>query len=70
MTISLCVIACNEEDNILHCLESARGLADEIIVADTGSTDRTKSVCEEYDARVYDYKWAEDFSAARNYNFS
>ena len=69
-TVSLCMIVYNEETNIRRCLESVRGFADEIIAVDTGSTDRTRAICEEYGARVFDYKWAEDFSAARNYGVS
>lgn len=69
-TISLCMIIYNEEKNIRRCLESVCGLVDEIIIADTGSTDRTKSICEEYDARIFDYEWTEDFSKARNFCIS
>ncbi len=65
--ISLCLIARNEEANIGRCLESAKGLADEIIVVDTGSTDRTVEVCRAYGATIYSMAWADDFAAARNF---
>jgi len=69
-TISLCMIVYNEENNIRRCLESVRGFADEIIIVDTGSTDRTKSICKEYGARIFDFEWKEDFSEARNLSIS
>jgi len=69
-TISLCMIVYNEENNIRRCLESVCGFVDEIIAVDTGSTDRTRAICEEYGTQVFDYEWAEDFSEARNYSVS
>jgi tetratricopeptide (TPR) repeat protein len=65
-TVSLCIIAKNEEANIGACLDSVRGLFDEIIVLDTGSTDRTKEIAREYGAKVFDFQWIDDFAAARN----
>jgi glycosyltransferase involved in cell wall biosynthesis len=65
-TVSLTVIARNEENNLLSCLSSVRGLFDEIVVVDTGSTDRTKAVAAELGARVFDFPWIDDFAAARN----
>jgi glycosyltransferase involved in cell wall biosynthesis len=65
-TISLTVIARDEEKNLPRCLGSVRGLFDEIVVVDTGSTDRTKTIAEEYGARVFDFPWIDDFAAARN----
>lgn len=67
-TISLCMIVNNEENDIRRCFESARGFADEIIVADTGGADRTKSICDEYGAGFFDYKWTKDLSEVRNYS--
>jgi glycosyltransferase involved in cell wall biosynthesis len=63
--ISVCIIAKNEEANIERCLKSVEDIAHEIIVVDTGSTDKTKRIASKY-ARVYDFKWQDDFSKARN----
>ncbi len=70
VTISLCMIVKNEEDCLGRCLKSLKGIADEIIVVDTGSTDRTKEIATENGASVFDFKWTGDFSDARNYAFS
>ena len=64
--LSVCLIARNEEKFLGACLESVRGLADEIIVVDTGSTDRTVDIAKEHGARVDHFTWCDDFSAARN----
>jgi len=64
--ISLALIARNEEAHIERCLKSASGLAEEMIVVDTGSTDRTKEIAITCGARVLDFPWIDDFSAARN----
>src|SRR3989338_6353875 len=65
-TISLCMIAKNEEKNIAECLNSVKDVADEIIIVDTGSTDKTKKIAEKFNANIVGFKWADDFSAARN----
>jgi GT2 family glycosyltransferase/tetratricopeptide (TPR) repeat protein len=65
-TVSLCLIVKNEEANLPACLESAAGLCDEIIVVDTGSTDRTREIALEHGARVFDFPWCDSFAAARN----
>jgi glycosyltransferase involved in cell wall biosynthesis len=65
--ISVCLIVKDEEKFLKRCLETVNGIADEIIVADTGSTDRTKSIALEYTNMVYDYRWEDDFSKARNF---
>jgi glycosyltransferase involved in cell wall biosynthesis len=64
--ISLTLIARDEQDHLPQCLESVRGIFDEIIVVDTGSADRTKTIAEEFGARVFDFPWIDDFAAARN----
>lgn len=69
-TISLCMIVKNEENILAQCLDSIADLMDEIIIVDTGSTDRTKEIAARYTTKIYEYKWASDFSAARNYSFS
>lgn len=66
--ITVCMIVCNEEENIGRCLESVCNISDEIIVVDTGSTDQTKLICEKYGAHLYDFPWEKDFSGARNFS--
>ncbi len=60
------MIVKNEAENLLRCLESVRGVVDEIVVVDTGSTDDTVAVAERSGARVFHFAWCDDFSAARN----
>ena len=69
-TISLCMIVKNEEPTLDRCLEQAKEFADEIIIVDTGSTDRSKEIALQYTKEVYDYVWHDDFAAARNFSFS
>lgn len=70
VTVSLCMIVKNEEDVLERCLESAANLVDEIVIVDTGSTDRTREVAQRFTHRVYDFIWTNDFAAARNYAFT
>ena len=70
ITISLCMIVKNEEAVLARCLESVKDVVDEIIIVDTGSTDTTKKIAQQYTDKVYDFEWREDFSQARNYSFS
>lgn len=65
-TISLCMIVKNEKIHIARCLESIAELVEEIIVIDTGSTDRTAEIASTYTSNVYSYPWKDDFSDARN----
>lgn len=65
--LSACLIVKNEEQRLPQCLESLRSLADEIIVVDTGSSDRTVAIAKKYQARVFHFAWCDDFSQARNY---
>lgn len=64
--LSVCVIAKNEEQFLDRCLSSVKNLAEQIIVVDTGSTDRTIEIAKSHGAEVYDFKWCDDFSAIRN----
>ena len=64
--VSLTIIARDEERNLPHCLESVRGIFDEIVVVDTGSVDRTREIAHEHGARVFEFAWIDDFGAARN----
>ena len=66
-TLSLCMIVKNEEEFLGPCLESVKDVADEMIIVDTGSTDRTVEIAESYGARVYHHAWRNSFSEARNY---
>lgn len=70
ITISLCMIVKNEERLLARCLDSVADLMDEIIIVDTGSTDRTKEIAARYTDKIYDFAWVQDFSAARNFAFS
>lgn len=67
-SISLCMIVRNEQAMLGPCLNSIKPLADEIIVVDTGSDDRSADIARVYGALVYDFKWCDDFSAARNHS--
>ena len=70
ITISVCMIVKNEERVLERCLDSLRGLMDELIIVDTGSADRTKEIAARYTDKIYDFAWVGDFSAARNFAFS
>ncbi|MBE5884047.1 MAG: glycosyltransferase family 2 protein [Lachnospiraceae bacterium] len=70
ITISLCMIVKNEERILARCLDSVADLMDEIVIVDTGSTDRTKEIAAGYTDKIYDFQWIDDFSAARNFAFS
>lgn len=66
--ISLCMIVKNEEQNLESCLKYIRNKADEIVIVDTGSTDKTLEIAKKYTDKVFDFKWCDDFAAARNYS--
>lgn len=68
--ISLCMIVKNEAENLPRCLASAKPFVDEMIVVDTGSEDNTVEIAKSYGAKVSNFKWCDDFSAARNYSLS
>jgi CDP-glycerol glycerophosphotransferase (TagB/SpsB family)/glycosyltransferase involved in cell wall biosynthesis len=65
--ISLCMIVKNEEKVIERCLSSVVKFIDEIVIVDTGSIDNTKEIASKYTSKIYDFKWIDDFSAARNF---
>lgn len=66
ITLSLCMIVKNEEAVLERILKPMSLAADQIIIMDTGSTDRTKEIAQRYTRDVYDYTWNDDFAAARN----
>lgn len=66
MLISLCMIVKNEEAFLQRCLQSVREYVDDIVIVDTGSTDRTKEIAKSFTDKIYDFVWINDFSAARN----
>lgn len=61
------MIVKNEEKMLAKSISSISFLADEIIIVDTGSTDRTKEIANDFTDKVYDFEWIDDFSAARNF---
>lgn len=65
-SIALCIIVKDEEKTLANCLESVKNLVEEIIVLDTGSTDKTVKIAEDFGAKIYYYQWNDDFSEARN----
>jgi glycosyltransferase involved in cell wall biosynthesis/GT2 family glycosyltransferase/tetratricopeptide (TPR) repeat protein len=64
--LSVCMIVRNEEDKLAACLASLQGAADEIVVVDTGSTDRTVEIAQAHGAQVHHARWTDDWAAARN----
>lgn len=69
-TLTLCLIARNEARNLRRVIESVRGVASEIVVVDTGSTDETVKLARKLGARVDHFPWRYDFAAARNHSLS
>ncbi len=70
MKISVCMIVRDEEEVLARCLQSIKGFADEIIIADTGSVDKTVKIASEFTDKIYSFPWVDDFAAARNFAFS
>ena len=64
--LSVCMIVKNEERFLGQCLTSVKDIADELIVIDTGSTDRTIEIARQHGAQVGHFEWCDDFAAARN----
>ncbi len=67
ISLSLCMIVKNEETVLERILEPVSKIMDEILIADTGSLDRTKEIAEQYTSQVFDFPWCDDFSAPRNF---
>lgn len=69
MKLSACIITKNEELNLPRCLKSLQGLVDEIIIVDSGSTDRTPFIATEYNARFIRHEW-EGYVGQKNFALS
>lgn len=65
--ISACLIVKNEENVIARCLDSIKGIVDEIIIVDTGSTDKTVEIVHDFVDEVFTYEWTDSFANARNF---
>lgn len=65
--LSLSMIVKNEESNLEACLHSVSALCDELVVVDTGSTDRTVEIARAHGVNVLHFEWSDDFAAARNF---
>lgn len=68
-SLSLHLIAKNEEKNLAKLIDSVQGCVDEIYLTDTGSTDKTVELAKQLGCHVSHFKWVNDFSMARNFNF-
>lgn len=66
--LSACLIVKNEASNLDRCLSSLKGICDEIVVVDTGSTDNTVEIAKKYGAIIGNFEWINDFAAARNHS--
>ena len=69
-TVSLCIIARNEERFLDQCLKSVQSIADEIVLVDTGSIDGTLEIAKAHDAKIHHYTWNDSFADARNHALS
>ena len=69
LTLSLAMIVKDEEEMLPRCLAAVKDAVDEMIVVDTGSTDRTVEIAESFGAKVLHHEWTGDFAAARNVSF-
>ena len=68
--LTLSMIVKNEEKHLSRCLSSVKDVVDEIVVVDTGSTDKTLEIAESFGAKIFHFEWIDDFSAARNFALS
>jgi glycosyltransferase involved in cell wall biosynthesis len=65
-SLSVCMIVKNEERFLADCLKSVQGVAQQIVIVDTGSTDNTLKIAQSFNAEIHSFTWRDDFSAARN----
>lgn len=66
----MCALLLKMKTKYLKILKCAQKFADEIVVVDTGSTDKTIEIARKYTDKIYNFKWCDDFSKARNFAFS
>ncbi|MGG5255316.1 glycosyltransferase [Neobacillus sp. SM06] len=67
-SISLCMIVKNEEEFLRRCLESVQSIVNEIVIVDTGSTDKTIEIAKEFNVKIYNFEWNGNFADARNFS--
>lgn len=70
LRLTQCLIVKNEEANLPRALNWGKNLFDEQIVVDTGSSDNTIDIAKKMGAKVFNFQWIDDFSAARNFSIS
>lgn len=68
--LTACLIVRDEERFLADCLTSLAGVADRVVVIDTGSSDRTIEIARRHGADVFPFEWCDDFAAARNFSIS
>ena len=76
--LSLCLVVKNEEQHLSQCLNSVKSIADEIILVDTGSSDRTvsiaksivKNTAKKHPTKIFPFQWWDEFSKVRNFEIS
>ncbi|MDB9314431.1 tetratricopeptide repeat protein [Spirulina sp. CS-785/01] len=64
--LSLCMIVKDEEQSLAACLDTVKDIVDEMVILDTGSSDKTPDIAQEYGAKLHHFQWCNDFAAARN----
>ena len=69
-SISLCMIIKNEEQYLGQCLDKIKDYVSEIVIVDTGSTDKSKEIAKRYTDKIYDFAWCNEFAKARNFSIS
>ncbi len=67
MKLSVYYIVRNEQEYIYSSIKSIKEIADEIIIVDTGSIDRTVEICKSFNCKIFRYRWDDDFSSVRNF---
>jgi len=65
-SVAAAIIVRDEEQFLPDCLSSLHAKVDDIVIVDTGSVDKTLSIAESFGARIFHFKWCDDFAAARN----